>query len=136
MNKNLAKLEGSLTTLINIHLRSSERAKDISNKIVHKAFTEELEDLLEMVIDMQGTEESKQPITVVLSNNNDEVNKLKKYIRELEDSCENMCEVERNLRKQILQLKDDNRMFQEVCNGLKEKLGSMEETHVIKNTTK
>jgi len=80
-----------------------------------------------MVIDMQGTEESKQPITVVL-NNNDEVNKLKKYIRELEDCCENMSEVERNLHKKILGLKDNNRMWEAKFNQIKEKLESMEGT--------
>lgn len=35
---------------------------------------------------------------------NEENQQLKKYVRELEDSCENMCEVETNLQKRINKL--------------------------------
>ena len=89
-----------LTTTINRYsdLRFS------GNMIPREIIIKDLTGTLDYVADIP---EDKQPITVVLGNN-EEVERLKSYIRELEDSCENMNQVEKNLAKQIEELKDEN----------------------------
>lgn len=100
MNINLAKIEGSLTILINQHLRNSEGGYKLS-----KVFAEQLEDLLEMVVDMQGKDE-KYPIKVLVDYEENE--RLRKRILELEETCENMNEIEINLSKKIEKLEEEN----------------------------
>ena len=51
-----------------------------------------LKNLLDFVADL--TEEVQVP-------ENAEIIRLKKYVRELEDSCENMCQVQKHLQKKI-----------------------------------
>lgn len=89
-----------LTTTIN---RYSE-LRFSGNMIPREIIIKDLTGTLDYVADIP---EDKQPVTVVLGNN-EEVERLKSYIRELEDSCENMNQVEENLAKQIEELKEEN----------------------------
>lgn len=122
-------ITGYITAIINEHTRKIENLKAVKAgaETVKRAMEirEQWNDLLDYVADIP--EETKKPITVTFNSNNDEVDKLKKYIRELEDCCENMSEVERNLHKKILELKDNNRMWEAKFNQLKEELESTEE---------
>lgn len=122
-----ALIIGYITATINHYTRSIETLKECkaSDGSVRRFETirEELNDLLDYVEDIP--EEIKEPITVVFSNN-DELDKLKKYIRELEDKCENSEAMNKNLNKQVLELRDNNRAWQEACIMLREKVDSLE----------
>lgn len=69
---------------------------------------EELNDLLDFVEDIP--DESKEPIILAITSdsNNETVEILRKRVRELEDSCENMSQVERNLHKEVDRLRQEN----------------------------
>lgn len=120
-----ALIIGYITAVINNYTRSIETLKECgaSEGAIKRFETirEELNDLLDFVEDIP--EWSKEPVTLNITiNSNEEVEILRKRIRELEDSCENMCEVQKNQLKRIEYLKDDNYMWQNTCNILKEKL--------------
>jgi len=88
-----------LTTTINRYYEA------VTNTLFKKDVIKDLTTILDYIEDIP---EKKQSITVVL-NNDKEIIKLKKYIRELEKSCECMNEVEINLSKKIETLKNENR---------------------------
>ncbi len=98
------EITGYITGIINSYSRTIERLKANGAPIAatnpFTAFKEELTDLLEFVIDIPDSKE-----TSILSFNVAIENvTLKKRIAELEESCECMCDVERNLHKKIEEL--------------------------------
>lgn len=109
-----------LTTTIN---RYSE-LKFSENSIPKGMVTKDLISILDYIVDI--SEEDKQPITVVL-NNNTNIVELKEYIKELEEACGRNNEIIGQQWEKINKLKNDNRMWQNTCNLLREKLENMEE---------
>lgn len=101
---------GYITALINSHERRINNLNNIKvpDNVIknYEEFKNELCDLLDFVEDIP--QEVKDPGTVIINANDAEIENLKKYIRELEDSCENMCTVERNLREKIRKLEGEN----------------------------
>ncbi|WP_373899309.1 hypothetical protein ACER0A_002070 [Haloimpatiens sp. FM7315] len=109
-----------ITALINVHNNALERITDRATNSNIKTFINELNDLLNFIADSP----EEKHITIILNKKDNET--LRKRIKELEESCENMCEVERNLHEQIKQLRADNLMWQNACNQLREKLEKLE----------
>jgi len=104
-----AAVTGYITAVINSYARSIETLKP--NKAPEhiisrfKTIREELNDLLDFVEDIP--EGAKDPITLTINlNSNEEVKILRKRVRELEDSCENMNEVQINQLNRIRELQD------------------------------
>jgi len=93
-------LKEIIIALLTIAVNRYERTKvDNLSKI---SIIKDLTDILDYVEDIQ--EEKLNPIQVTFhKNSNEEL--LRKRIRELEDSCENFAEVERNLLNKNGQLK-------------------------------
>lgn len=104
-----AAVTGYITAVINNYTRSIETLK--SNKAPEhmisrfQTIREELNDLLDFVEDIP--EGAKEPITLTIDiNSNEEVEILRKRVIELEDSCENMNEVQINQLNRIRELQD------------------------------
>ena len=110
---------GYVTGVINSYSRTIERLKASGAPILStnsfQAFKEEFTDLLEFVIDIpeQNKEAAMLSFNVALRNED-----LKKRILELEESCEDMCEIEKNLHKRIKALTDNNEALDSNCNVL------------------
>ncbi|GAA0061706.1 hypothetical protein [Clostridium sp. CTA-1] len=83
----------------------------------------DLTGILDYIADLK--EADKQPITVVL-NDNTNIAGLEEYIKELEETCERNNEIIGQQWEKINKLKNDNRMWQNTCNSLREKLENME----------
>lgn len=98
-----AAVTGYITAVINNYTRTIENLK--KNKVPehmlrrYETIREELNDLLDFIEDIP--EETSGPITVILNSNHEEVEILRKRIRELEDNCENDCTIIRNLNNKI-----------------------------------
>ncbi|MHB9946936.1 hypothetical protein CF095_16370 [Clostridium botulinum] len=99
-----------LTTTINRYYEVA------ANTLFKRAVIKDLTNILDYIED---TPEEKQPITVVL-NNDKEITKLKKYIGDLEKSCECMNEIEINLSEKIGILKNENRKLKYTIAELEE----------------
>lgn len=111
---------GYITAVINNYTRTIDTFKqyNAANGSIRRFETirEELNDLLDFVEDIP--EETKEPYTIIFrTDSEEEVNILRKRIRELEDSCENMCEIERNLRNKIMLLEADNQRLNKCIGG-------------------
>ncbi|HDK7165891.1 TPA: hypothetical protein PTV51_002218 [Clostridium botulinum] len=116
-------ITGYITALINNYERKITNlyATNVNLCKIRKyeKLKDELCDLLDFVIDIQ--EEKKEPTKVVL-NNNTEILSLKKYIKgleeersillknikELEESCQYMCDIEKNQLEKMELLKAEN----------------------------
>ena len=122
-----SEITGYLTGLINNHNRivGSMKKFGYSNASIQidVNYTNELTDLLAFV--EKTPEETQQPMTVIL-NNIEENELLRKQIRELEDSCENMNEVEKNLHKKIKVFEEDAIKFKEQALDDKERIIDLE----------
>lgn len=83
-----------------------------------------LDNLLEFVMDIPegNKEQSIAAFNIALDNKN--IEKLKtnmfKRITELEESCTNMCEVEKNLQRKLQGAMDNNIALNDTCNKLRE----------------
>ena len=120
------EITGYITGIINSYSRTIERLKANGAPITatnpFKAFKEELTDLLEFVIDIPDSKE-----TSILSFNVAIENTiLKKRIAELEESCECMCDVERNLHKKIEALEAAEIAYREQLLDGKQKIEEVE----------
>ena len=126
---------GYITGIINSHQRKIEvmtgKATEYS---IHqqKCFKSELSDLLDYVIDIP--EETVTDTYIEINRLRDileekqvrsedlafEIIILRQRVAELEESCENMCEVERNLQQKIKHFEIDNAAWQKLCKELRE----------------
>ncbi len=95
-----------ITALTNVYM-GKEYLDGTFLKGANERFIIDLNNLLDFIADLKE-ENKEQPITVIL-NRNEEITMLKKYIKELEDSCEHMNEVEINLSNKIKILEDENK---------------------------
>lgn len=116
-----AEITGYITALINVYAKKLNTNTNLIAKACNFEFKNELNDLLDFVVDVP---EEVGPLTVVLENG--EINKSRKRIKELEESCQQMCDIERNLQKKIENLKSDNLAWKITCTGLSEKLEDLE----------
>lgn len=111
-----------LTTTIN-------RYQSIDKSMLYKPeVLNSLNIILDYVEDIP--EDNSKPTTVVLCGSENE--KLEKRIHELEESCENMCEVEKNLHNKVQTLRSDNTTWRNACNELREKNEILEERLSVK----
>lgn len=112
-----AAVTGYITAVINNYTRAIENLKTVKTAPItiskYETIREELNDLLDFIEDIP--EETGGPITVVLNSNNEEVEILRKRIRELEDSCENMAQVEKNLNAKIKLYDVENQRLLSLC---------------------
>lgn len=126
------EITGYLTGLIDAHNRDIEFVKKFKLPSVlrqcHEDSAKELTDLLGFVEDIQ--EESTEDFCKELFSIVDKMQEqwdsfqviakdnliLRKEIAELKDSCENMCEVERNLHFKMEQLETENRNWKYINN--------------------
>jgi len=89
---------------------------DIHRHTVNMPMKNCLDNLLEFVMDIPEVNKECVILTfnVVLENEN-----LKKRILELEESCTNMCEVEKNLQEKVQGSMDNNVALNNTCNNLR-----------------
>ena len=97
-----------ITALINVHYSALERLPETSQaSSLHAVYVDELNALLDFIEDIPENN------SIVINLGNSEENKyLRKRVRELEESCESMCEVEKNLHKKIKNLEEANIRWQ------------------------
>lgn len=116
------EITGYLTGMIDSSNRGVEFLKEVGQPTTIIEICEGhvlgLSDLLDFVEDISEEEQ-------VHGDSIAEINLLRKRIRELEDSCENMCVIEKNLHKQLAMLKDENCTWQIAFNEIKEKLDDL-----------
>lgn len=115
------QIAGYITGVINSYSRAIERLKTSGAPITSidliQAFKEEFTDLLEFVIDIpseKNKEAAMLSFNVALQNED-----LKNRILELEESCENMNQVEKNLHDKIEGLTGNNLALNSTCNRLR-----------------
>ena len=129
------KITGYITGVVNNHIRivASMKKNDFSRALIqsHQNYTNQLNDLLDYVMDIP--EETVIDTYVEINRLRDilakeevssedmafEIIILKQRVAELEESCENMSEVERSLQQEIGNLEIDNIGWQAVCNSLR-----------------
>ncbi|MGH4125140.1 MAG: hypothetical protein ACREV6_19665 [Clostridium sp.] len=113
------QITGYITGVINSYSRTIERLKaseaPITSTSSFQAFKEEFTDLLEFIIDIP--EENKE-VSILAFKIAIENTILKKRILELEESCENMNEIENNLHKRVKALTNNNEALDSNCNVL------------------
>lgn len=83
--ESLAELKGYITARIDAY----DGIKGIIKCVPTEEVIFNLSRLIEIIEDMQGMESANVEVA------------LRRHITELEESCENMCEVERNLNRKI-----------------------------------
>ena len=129
------KIAGYITGIVNNHIRIVKSMKENGYSRVtiqsHENYTNELSDLLDYVMDIP-----EETVTDTYAEINRLKEKLeydwftfesvsfenlvlKKRIEELEESCQLMCEVERNLQQKISHFEIDNAAWQKLCNELR-----------------
>ena len=91
---------------------------DIHRHTVNMPMNNCLDNLFEFVMDIPevNKEQSIAAFNIALENEN-----LNKIILELEESCTNMCEVERNLQGKIQGALANNIALNDTCNKLRER---------------
>ena len=114
---------GYITALINRHERITSELHDInvnSNEVRKcKNFKDELSDLLDYVVDLE--EESQEPIKIDLGNI-EQIEALKKRIRELQEVYASNSEVIGAQFKKIQELKDKLESSEQEIKVLEERL--------------
>jgi myosin heavy subunit len=105
-----AKIIAYITALSDVNRRFLEEVKGTSDReakgqyIAVESMTKDLDNLIDFIEDIPS--ELNEPIMLIL-NNIEEAQILRKRIRELEDSCENMNDVEKNLHQKINKLEEE-----------------------------
>lgn len=128
------QIVGYITGVVNSYSRTIDRLKasgaPITSTNSFQAFKEEFNDLLEFVIDIpeENKEASILSFNVALQNED-----LKKRILELEESCEDMCEIVKNLHKRVQALVDNNEVLDSNCNVLREQNNKLLQCNASKN---
>jgi len=119
-----AEIIAYTTALINVY---AKEVKLNTNSLIINCNKRALDDLNDFLAFVEDVQEETGFVKVILENG--EIDLLRKRIRELEDSCENMCEVDRNLQRKIEELKNENQNWrlnntslQKDNNNLKNKL--------------
>lgn len=126
-----AEITGYITALINVKELNVKRIKRSNPNIDIKAHQNSIEELSCLLDFVEDVPEEMDHITVVVKD--EEADLLRKRIRELEDSCENMCEIEKILHKKIEDLNSENLVYQITCTGLNEKIEKLEAINEYKN---
>lgn len=124
-------ITGYITGVINRYTRSIERLKKCgapataTNNLV--LIKEEFSDLLEFVINIPDDSQTLMlNFNAVLEDKEYEITILKQRAAELEESCENIYEVERNLHKKIERLEAAEISYREQFLDDKQKIEEVE----------
>ncbi|EPY2273721.1 hypothetical protein ACXAUS_002594 [Clostridium sporogenes] len=112
-------ITGYITALINYHMGFDTRKGSIDENY-NKHFLRELNDVLDFIEDLK----EEKPINLVL-NCNKETIRFKKYIKELEETCEDNNEVIRKQFERIKGLEFENKNLKNRL-GISDELESME----------
>lgn len=117
------QITGYITGVINSYSRAIERLKASGTPITSinsfQAFKEEFTDLLDFVIDIQEDISMGSKVASI-ENFNLTLENRSQMVRivELEESCENMNEIENNLHKRVKALTENNDSLDGNCNRL------------------
>jgi archaellum component FlaC len=131
-----AEITGYITAVINNYTRTIERLKELQVNDLHllrsESFRKELNDMLDFVTDIQ---EEKPQTAQIVEDLAKEIKRLenkladdwktfdkiavangiyRNRIRELEESCENMCQVQRNQLNKIEFLENHIKNLEEI----------------------
>lgn len=100
---------GYVTALTNVHADMLDKIPtNTRGTSVHGMFLNELNALLDFIEDIP----EENPLVINL-NSIEETEFLRKRIRELEESCESMCEVEKNLHSKMVLLIQENEQLKQ-----------------------
>ncbi|WP_435789180.1 hypothetical protein [Clostridium sp.] len=98
---------------------------DVYSGTINQPMIKCLNDLLTFVVDIpeENKEQSITSFNIALENENikQENAELLNRVMEFENSCENMCEVEKNLQGKVKGAMDNNVALNSTCNKLRDK---------------